>query len=215
VSVSSTLGTGLVELTRVDTGLRSCPEFKAALNDYLGLMHRWNQRFNLTAVKTLDEMVSRHLLDSLTLVPYVTGAEVIDVGSGAGLPGIPLALNFPEKNFVLLDANGKKTRFLTQVKIELGLHNVEVVQSRVESLRDRKFDQVVCRAFRQPLEIYPSLAHLLKPSGNILAMISRFDKALAVSLSTCDYIFRHQCLQVPFMNSERGLLIIEDSKAGS
>ena len=76
MSVSSALATGLAELTRGYAGLRSCPEFVTALNDYLGLMHRWNQRFNLTAIKTLDEMVSRHLLDSLTLVPYVTAVEV-------------------------------------------------------------------------------------------------------------------------------------------
>jgi 16S rRNA (guanine527-N7)-methyltransferase len=209
VSESTLLDSGLAELTRSQAGFRSCPEFTQALNQYLALMQRWNKRFNLTAIRTLDEMVSKHLLDSLALGPYVTGSEVIDVGSGAGLPGIPLALNFPEKHFLLLDSNGKKTRFLTQVKIELGLDNVEILQCRAESLRDRKFDQVVCRAFKQPLEIYPALDHLLKPSGSILAMVSGFDEDLNSSLSAVDYKFRYQSLTVPFVNSDRGLLILE------
>ena len=106
-------------------------------------------------------------------------------------------------------SNGKKTRFLTQVKIELGLDNVEILQCRAESLRDRKFDQVVCRAFKQPLEIYPALDHLLKPSGSILAMVSGFDEDLNSSLSAVDYKFRYQSLTVPFVNSDRGLLILE------
>lgn len=213
MSASPILDSGLAELTRGQAGFRSCPEFTNALNQYLALMQRWNRRFNLTSIKTLDEMVSKHLLDSLALGPYVTGSQLIDVGSGAGLPGIPLALNFPEKHFVLLDSNGKKTRFLTQVKIELGLPNVEILQCRAESLRDRKFDQVLCRAFKQPLEIYPALDHLLKPSGSILAMVSGFDKDLDSRLSAFDCKYRYQSLKVPFVSSDRGLLILEGLNA--
>lgn len=213
MNVSSRLDSGLAELTRSQADFRTCPEFTNALNQYLALMQRWNKRFNLTAIKTLDEMVGKHLLDSLALAPYVTGSKVIDVGSGAGLPGIPLALNFPEKHFVLLDSNGKKTRFMTQVKIELGLDNVEILQCRAESLQDRKFDQVVCRAFKQPLEIYPALDHLLNPSGSILAMVSGFNKDLDNGLSAFDCKFRYQPLKVPFVSSDRGLLILESSIA--
>ncbi len=213
MSVTSLLDSGLTELARGQADIRSDSEFMDTLSQYLALMQRWNQRFNLTAIKTRDEMVGKHLLDSLALAPYVNGLQVIDVGSGAGLPGIPLALNFPEKVFVLLDANGKKTRFLTQVKIELGLHNVEILQTRAESVKDRKFDQVVCRAFKQPLEIYPALNHLLKPSGNILAMVSGIAKDLEQSLSALDFRFRYQSLKVPLVSSERGLLIFEGSNA--
>ena len=103
---------------------------------YLALLIKWNKAYNLTAVRDPDEMVSRHLLDSLSIVPYAeAGDNWLDVGSGGGMPGVPLAILFPEKRLTLLDSNGKKTRFLTQVKLELKLANLEVVHSRVEAFR--------------------------------------------------------------------------------
>ncbi len=101
---------------------------------YLALLIKWNKAYNLTAVRDPNEMVSRHLLDSLSVVPFVTeaGDNWLDVGSGGGMPGIPLAILFPERQFTLLDSNGKKTRFLTQVKLELKLANLQVIHSRVE-----------------------------------------------------------------------------------
>ncbi|MCQ4268569.1 16S rRNA (guanine(527)-N(7))-methyltransferase RsmG [Pseudomonas stutzeri] len=117
---------------------------------YLALLIKWNKAYNLTAVRDPDEMVSRHLLDSLSVVPFVAegGTRWLDVGSGGGMPGIPLAIMFPERAFTLLDSNGKKTRFLTQVKLELGLANLEVIHSRVEQYRpDVPFDGISSRAF--------------------------------------------------------------------
>ncbi|MCH8507138.1 MAG: 16S rRNA (guanine(527)-N(7))-methyltransferase RsmG, partial [Ectothiorhodospiraceae bacterium] len=110
------------------------------LLDYLQLLHRWNRAYNLSAVRDPQDMVSRHLLDSLSVLPYLRGDSLLDVGSGAGLPGIPLALCRPALQVVVLDSNSKKTRFMTQAALELGLGNVTVVHSRIETYRPgRKF----------------------------------------------------------------------------
>lgn len=138
---------------------------------YLQLLVKWNRAYNLTAVRDPQQMVTRHLLDSLAVVPHLSGERIIDVGSGAGLPGIPLALALPEREFVLLDSNGKKSRFQIQARGELGLHNVAVVNSRVEEYRpDRLFDTVITRAFASVTDILSSSRHLLAPNGEVLAM---------------------------------------------
>ena len=118
-------------------GVELSAEQHEQLLAYLALLIKWNKAYNLTAVRNPDEMVSRHLLDSLSVVPYVAalGDNWLDVGSGGGMPGIPLAILFPERQFTLLDSNGKKTRFLTQVKLELKLANLQVIHSRVEAFQ--------------------------------------------------------------------------------
>ena len=136
---------------------------------YLALMVRWNRITNLTAITDLSDMVDKHLLDSMAVHPYLTGHRLLDVGSGAGLPGIPLALLNPDRQFVLLDANGKKTRFMTQASIDLGLSNVIVVQSRVEDLDDT-FDAIISRAFTSLSGMVSACCHLLAPGGSFLAM---------------------------------------------
>jgi 16S rRNA (guanine527-N7)-methyltransferase len=146
---------------------------------YLALLQKWNRAYNLTAVRDPAEMVTRHLIDSLAVAPHLERRQretrplrVVDVGSGAGLPGIPLALVFPRFEFMLLDSNGKKTRFLTQAKAELGLDNVSVIQSRVEEFRPDAplFDVVIARAFAPLGEILTLCHHLLARRGRILAM---------------------------------------------
>jgi 16S rRNA (guanine527-N7)-methyltransferase len=138
---------------------------------YLQLLEKWNQVYNLTAVRDPIQMMTRHILDSLTVVPYLQGQNIIDVGTGAGLPGIPLALALPECRFVLLDSNGKKMRFLIQAKAELGLANVEVVQARVEDYHPKQcFDEVISRAFTQLDDMIEKTRHLCCPKGRILAM---------------------------------------------
>lgn len=140
-----------------------------ALIDYLGLLLRWNRTYNLTSIKDPYQCVVRHLLDSLPLVSRVKGDKIIDIGSGGGLPGIPLAISLPGLQFTLLDSNGKKCRFLTQVKGELKLGNVNVVHRRVEE-ETQIFDQVVTRAFASLGDIISWSSHLLSPNGTILAM---------------------------------------------
>jgi 16S rRNA (guanine527-N7)-methyltransferase len=114
---------------------------------YLHLLHKWNKVYNLTSVRDLDQMVSRHLLDSLSVIPYLEAESVLDVGTGGGLPGIPLAIMYPQSQISLLDSNSKKTRFLQQVKAELGLDNVTVIHGRVEEVSLPKFAIITARAF--------------------------------------------------------------------
>jgi 16S rRNA (guanine527-N7)-methyltransferase len=141
------------------------------LLQYLALMQKWNKAYNLTAIRDPHDMVIKHLLDSLSIVPWIKGANLLDIGTGGGLPGIPLAIQFPELEVTLLDSNGKKTRFLQQVKTELGLANVNVVHSRVEQyVPPKPFAQIVSRAF-SALEMFVDLAlPKLAGGGQMLAM---------------------------------------------
>ena len=131
-------------------GIELSDEQQQQLLGYLALLNKWNKAYNLTAVRDPAEMVSRHLLDSLSVVAHAAsgGSRWLDVGSGGGMPGIPLAILFPERQFTLLDSNGKKPRFLTQVKLELKLANVEVIHSRVEAFKpELPFTDITSRAF--------------------------------------------------------------------
>ena len=141
------------------------------LLEYLTLLAKWNKTYNLTAVRDDQQMVTRHLLDSLAISSYLSGKRFIDVGTGAGLPGIPLAIMFPEREFHLLDSNGKKTRFLFQVKTALCLDNMTVHQARVASFRPAElFDAVLSRAFASLQDMVHGCRHLLVPGGRLLAM---------------------------------------------
>jgi 16S rRNA (guanine527-N7)-methyltransferase len=151
---------------------------------YIQLIARWNKAFNLTAIRDVEEMVSKHLLDSLAVQPFVEGKLVLDVGSGAGLPGIPFAITSPDKHFVLLDSNGKKTRFLMQAKIDLKLDNVEVVNKRVEDYRPIKdghriyFDVITARAYATTDDILSSTSHLQDEATHILVMQGKLDERI-------------------------------------
>lgn len=136
---------------------------------YLAMVQRWNRVTNLTAITDLAEMIDKHLLDSLSIHPWLSQGRILDVGSGAGLPGIPLALFNPDKDFILLDASGKKTRFMTQAVIELSLPNVRVEQARVEDFSG-SFDQVLARAFTSMAKLVESCSHLIAEGGSLLAM---------------------------------------------
>ena len=141
------------------------------LLDYLDLLLRWNRSYNLTAVRDPLQGVTRHLLDSLSIAPFLVGERFIDVGTGAGLPGVPLAVLYPQREFHLLDSNGKKTRFLFQVKTALGLDNMVVHQARLETFSaGRPFDAVLSRAFASLGDMFRDCHHLLAPQGVCLAM---------------------------------------------
>ncbi len=138
---------------------------------FIKLIEKWNKAYNLTAIRDREEMARLHILDSLAIAPHIEGKRVIDIGTGAGLPGIPLAICLPEINFTLLDSNAKKTRFVQQVVLELKLKNVEVLHSRVENYHPEKtYDAVLTRAFAGLSDIVKLTAHLLAKDGVLLAM---------------------------------------------
>lgn len=138
---------------------------------FVSLIDKWNHVYNLTAVRNQEEMIRLHLLDSLTVIPHIEGNRIIDIGTGAGLPGIPLAVYCPERDFTLLDSNAKKTRFVQQAVLELGLKNVSVIHKRVEQFQpEQKFDAVITRAFTDLSNMLKQIHHLLIKKGLLLAM---------------------------------------------
>ena len=141
------------------------------LVDYVALLHKWNKAYNLTSVRDPEEMLVRHILDSIVVEPYLEGHRFIDVGTGPGLPGIPLAIVRPNANFTLLDSLGKRVRFLRQVKHELKLENVTPVQSRVEAFpAEPPFDGVISRAFASLSDMVQWCHHLPGKSGRFYAL---------------------------------------------
>ncbi|MCG6938155.1 MAG: 16S rRNA (guanine(527)-N(7))-methyltransferase RsmG [Gammaproteobacteria bacterium] len=202
---------------QLDFGLRQMGLYfplpvQQKLVHYIQLIARWNKAFNLTAVRYVEDMVSRHLLDSLAVQPYIEGDMVLDVGSGAGLPGIPFAITLPEKKFVLVDSNGKKTRFLTQAKIDLQLENVEVINQRVEDYFPEKdghriyFDVITARAYATTDKILSSTAHLQHESTCILVMQGKLDEHIN---SDRYRLIESHALDVYGLEAERHLLEIK------
>ncbi len=154
------------------------------LDAYLQLMGKWNRAYNLTAVREIDQMIPRHIIDSLSLLPHLRTGEastdedhidVIDIGSGAGLPVIPLAIVHPQLKFLSIESNGKKTRFQQQAKVELGLPNLTVLQERVENVQAQA-SCVVSRAFTAPEKFLAIAQGLCKPGGQVLIMLGKADK---------------------------------------
>jgi 16S rRNA (guanine527-N7)-methyltransferase len=179
------------------------------LLEYVALLDRWNQAYNLTAIRDRQQMITHHLLDSLAIAGFVKGPRVLDMGTGPGLPGIPLAIALPDISFVLLDSNGKKTRFLVQAKSALGLDNIEVVHSRVEAYQPgTEFDTITARAFATLETMLGRSRHLCAPGGRYLLMKGRMpqDELGAVP---ADFIVQQTVpLQVPGVDGERHLIII-------
>ena len=174
---------------------------------YLELLQRWNRTYNLTAVRDPAQMVTRHLLDSLAIVPHLSGDLLLDAGTGGGLPGVPLAIMFAQREFHLLDSNGKKTRFLFQVKTALGLDNMTVHQARVEAFQHAPaFDTVLSRAFASLQDMVSGCGHLLAPGGHFLAMKGAFPEGeLAAVARQCQVEAIH-ALAVPGMDEQRHLV---------
>jgi 16S rRNA (guanine527-N7)-methyltransferase len=177
---------------------------------YLALLIKWNKAYNLTAVRDPDEMVSRHLLDSLSIAAYLgEGQRWIDVGSGGGMPGIPLAILYPEKSIATLDSVGKKTRFQTQVKLELGLKNLEVIHSRVEAHQpDAPYDGIVSRAFSSLEDFTNWTRHLGNSNTRWLAMKGLHPADELVALPADFEIDSAHALAVPGCQGQRHLLIL-------
>jgi len=187
-------------------------EVQARLLDYVALLARWNRAYNLTAVRKPAQMVVRHLLDSLAVLPYLHGERVLDVGSGAGLPGIPLALASPQRHFTLLDSNGKKARFLVQAVAELRLDNADVVQCRVADFHpDARYSSIVSRAFSGMAELIDQAAHLLAPDGRFLFMKGVYPQAEVAALPAGWEVAAVHRLAIPGLDAERHLLVVRAS----
>ncbi len=202
---------------------------------YLHLIVKWNKHFNLSGITAIQEMVPLHLLDSLAISPYLEGERILDIGSGAGLPGIPLAIANPDKNFVLLDSNGKKTRFLFQVKVALELSNVEIVDARVDeylSTADTgEFSLITCRGFSSLSPIVKMIEKPLASGTKLLAMKgvyphdeiaelqqdntinSTSNKASSTDLDNCYKVESVIELTVPGVESQRHLVLIGQEAA--
>ena len=176
---------------------------------FVRLLAKWNAAYNLTAVRDPEEMITRHLLDSLVLLPYLQGPRVLDIGTGPGLPGIPLAIARPDCFFTLLDANAKKTRFVTQAVGELGLKNVDVVQDRVENYRpEQKFDTLVTRAFSSIADMLENAHHLCAPGGRFLAMKGVYPEAELAAIPADYAVSEVVALAVPGLEAARHLVIV-------
>jgi 16S rRNA (guanine527-N7)-methyltransferase len=217
ISCEKKLRSGLTEMK-----IQLSDEKIALLMDYLNEFYKWNKAYNLSAIRQPLDMVERHLLDSLVLVPLLQQAieasrkksepieHIIDVGTGGGLPGIPLSIVFPEIRFVLLDSNGKKTRFLFQVKTALTLTNVTVENTRVETYQPQQlFQIVVSRAFASLNDMVTGTHHLLKKQGRFWAMKGVFPEK---ELRDCE---KHAIvdavteLTIPNLEGERHLLVLK------
>jgi 16S rRNA (guanine527-N7)-methyltransferase len=181
---------------------------------YLDLLQRWNRAYNLTAVRDPAEMVTRHLLDSLAILPYVEGRTLADLGSGAGFPGIPLAIAAPEREVVLVDSNGKKARFLREAVRRLDLAHVRVAESRVEDVRGA-FECVTARAFASLAEMLAAGGHLLASDGAWLAMKGRFPQDELAAVPADFRIESVITLHVPGLDADRHLVVIKHARDGA
>ena len=176
---------------------------------YLQLLMTWNKAYNLTAIRDPGEMIRLHLLDSLAVLSHISGKRLIDVGTGAGLPGIPLAIMCPERDFTLLDSNGKKTRFLFQARCDLGLSNLKEINSRVENHRPEvPYDAVLSRAFTSVADMVKKCYHLLSPEGLFLAMKGKFPQSELSEVGKDYKVNASHTLQVPGVDGERHLIVI-------
>ncbi|MDB3926475.1 16S rRNA (guanine(527)-N(7))-methyltransferase RsmG [Porticoccaceae bacterium] len=205
----------LTQQQDLETGLRelnlNCSSLQLEkLLKYLELLQRWNKAFNLTAIRDPLQMVRFHLLDSLAIHPYVQGLKsIIDVGTGPGLPGIPLAILNPEINFTLLDSNGKKTRFLFQAINELKLTNASEINHRVEAYQPNQlFDAVISRAFSSISDMLNQCDHLVSDQGCFLAMKGKKPDSELSQMSKAYKVIEVSEVNVPLIDSERHLVKI-------
>lgn len=181
--------------------------FTESLLNYILLLHQWNKTYNLTAIRDVHEMITKHLIDSLAIDPWIQGHNIIDVGTGAGLPGMPLAITRPDLHVTLLDSNGKKTRFLLEVQRQLDLKNVRVIQSRVEDYHPPQgFDTVLSRAFTSLQHMIDWTEHLIAPNGRWVAMKGRYPEAECNALSLP---FSVEHYTVPGLEGERCCILID------
>jgi 16S rRNA (guanine527-N7)-methyltransferase len=211
MSAADQLKRGLIAL-----GLTLERDIQQRLLDYIALIEKWNRVYNLTAIREPEKMVSRHLLDSLAVAPHLHAKRLLDVGSGAGLPGIPLALAKPDTHVTLLDSNHKKAAFLNQAVIELKLKNAEVCSERVESWQTQnRFDVIISRAFSDMGEFVRITRHLLAPGGMFAAMKGLHPYEEIDKLPPGCKVQQVLPLAIPGLEGARYLVLIgQDEQAG-
>ena len=198
--------------TELEAGLAAlglAPALAEPLLAYLALLDRWNRTYNLTAIRDPREMVSRHLLDSLAMHPYVQAGTLADLGTGAGLPGIPLAIARPALQVTLVESNGKKARFMREALRTLGLDNARVAEARIEALdRPGAFDAITARALATLPLILELGGDLLAPGGTLLAMKGAVPIDEIAALPAGWQVERIEPLQVPGLAAERHLVVV-------
>jgi 16S rRNA (guanine527-N7)-methyltransferase len=182
----------------------------ASLLNFLTLLQTWNRAYNLTSITELDDMVIRHILDSASARSYLAGTAILDVGTGAGLPGIPLSLLEPTRAFTLLDSVGKRIRFLRQVATELKIANVTLIQARLEDWRaGRLFDTIICRAFGSLADFAQPCDRLLAAGGRLVAMKGRYPADEIAALPRSWRMSAGGRVQVPGLDAERHIVVLE------
>lgn len=200
---------GLTALLAQGMQQLNCSADVTQLLEYAHLLHKWNQTYNLTAVRDLPSIITRHILDSLAIYPWLYGNRLIDVGTGAGLPGIPLAIAFPSLSVTLIDSNGKKIQFLHEVKRLLSLSNIAIIESRVEEYQPSPgFDTITSRAFSDIKQMIKWTQHLLNPQGVWLAMKGRAPVAELDMLRLPHEVIPYS---VPGNDGERCCVIIKNT----
>ncbi|HGK5171366.1 TPA: 16S rRNA (guanine(527)-N(7))-methyltransferase RsmG, partial [Salmonella enterica subsp. enterica serovar Bovismorbificans] len=193
-----------------DAGISLTDHQKTLLVAYVDMLHKWNKAYNLTSVRDPNEMLVRHILDSIVVAPYLQGQRFIDVGTGPGLPGIPLAIVLPDAHFTLLDSLGKRVRFLRQVQHELKLENITPVQSRVEAYpSEPPFDGVISRAFASLNDMVSWCHHLPEEKGRFYALKGQLPGDEIASLPDDFSVESVEKLRVPQLEGERHLVIIK------
>ncbi|EDU7306306.1 16S rRNA (guanine(527)-N(7))-methyltransferase RsmG [Salmonella enterica subsp. enterica serovar Javiana] len=196
-----------------DAGISLTDHQKTLLVAYVDMLHKWNKAYNLTSVRDPNEMLVRHILDSIVVAPYLQGQRFIDVGTGPGLPGIPLAIVLPDAHFTLLDSLGKRVRFLRQVQHELKLENITPVQSRVEAYpSEPPFDGVISRAFASLNDMVSWCHHLPGEKGRFYALKGQLPEDEIASLPDDFSVESVEKLRVPQLEGERHLVIIKSNK---
>ena len=184
------------------------------LMEYVTELMNWNRVYNLTSVRKPTDIVTRHILDSLTILPYLHGERILDIGTGAGLPGIPLAIACPEREFVLLDSSSKKLRFVQQTLGILNLDNVTLADSRVEEFQpEGLFDTIICRAFSDLPDFYRYAARLCNEGGRMLAMKGVYPMTEVECLDDKSVIDDVVSLKVPGLDAERHLVIMHAAES--
>lgn len=202
MNLNALLDAGLAEL---DLPLPA--DVRERLLAYVGLLDKWNHTYNLTAVREPAAMVTQHLLDSMAILPHLPGGSMADIGSGGGVPGIPIAITQPQRAVTLVESNQKKAAFLRQVAIELALDNAEVVEGRVESLAGRTFDVLISRALSELPEFAQMAGHLLAPGGSIVTMKGLYPHEELASLKQPWSVRDVIPLRVPGLDAARHLVL--------